>query len=89
LVKVLRMFRLERIVLLFWGGRCTTSYLLAWPACLWCLVSCFISLVLFMTSLTLDLVLIPRVPQVQQFNDGELYLFHSSISVSPFPVHTC
>jgi hypothetical protein len=45
LVKVFRPFRLERIVLLFRVGRCTTSHLLAGPACLWCLVSCFISLV--------------------------------------------
>jgi hypothetical protein len=35
--KCLRLFRLERIVLLFRVGRCTTSYLLARPACLWCL----------------------------------------------------
>jgi hypothetical protein len=43
LVKAFRLFRLERI---FFGvqsvdtvGRCTPSYLLAGPACLWCLVS--------------------------------------------------
>jgi hypothetical protein len=42
LVKVFRLFRLEWI---FFGvqsvdtvGRCTTSYLLTRPACLWCLV---------------------------------------------------
>ncbi len=42
LVKVFRMFRLEGT---FFGvqsvdavGRCTTSYLLTGPACLWCLV---------------------------------------------------
>ncbi len=89
LVKASRLFTWERIVLLFRVGRCTTSCLLGGRARLWCLVSCFDSLVLFMTSLTLDLRLIPRVPQVHQFNDGELYLSHSSISVSPFPVHTC
>jgi hypothetical protein len=42
LVKVFRLFRLERIFLvsrvLNAVGRCTTSYLLAGPACLWCLV---------------------------------------------------
>jgi len=43
LVKVFRLCRLERIVL-FWCSECghnewcTTSYLLARPACLWCLV---------------------------------------------------
>jgi hypothetical protein len=43
LVKVFRLFRLERN---FFGvqtvdavSRCTTSYLLAGPACLWCLVN--------------------------------------------------
>jgi len=43
LVKVFRLFRLERIFLVFRSvdtvGRCTTSYLLAGPTCLWCLVS--------------------------------------------------
>jgi hypothetical protein len=38
LVKVFGVFRLEWIVLVFRVGRCTTSYLLAGPECLWCLV---------------------------------------------------
>jgi hypothetical protein len=42
LVKMFRLFRLEWIFFGVWSvnrvSRCTTSYLLAGPACLWCLV---------------------------------------------------
>jgi hypothetical protein len=45
LTKVFRLFRLERIFLGVQSvdtvGRCKTSYLLAGPACFWCLVSQF------------------------------------------------
>jgi len=59
-VKVFRLFRLELIFLVFrvWTqyGRCTTSCLLAGPACLWCLVlsSCAHS---HLTTLQVKLVL--------------------------------
>jgi hypothetical protein len=42
LVKLFRLFRLERIFFgvqsVDTGGRCTTFYLMAGPACLWCLI---------------------------------------------------
>ncbi len=45
LVSLVKVFRLSKLEQMFFGvqsvdtvGRCTTSYLLAWPACLWRLV---------------------------------------------------
>ncbi len=70
LVKVFRLFRLERIVLVFrvWTQyvRCTTSYLLAGPVCLWCLVSFAVFWCLF-GEVFLDLKMFLKIPPVLGF----------------------
>jgi hypothetical protein len=100
LMKVFRLFRLEWIVLGVQSvdtlGRCTTSYLLAGPVCLWCLVLEHMSVCIWMEGRKDSTKLQYRSDQSPMLADiddprGYIYFFTKPTSFvqSPLLIRSC